>query len=106
MTDSLPQVFLGPELRTAEAFFGEDHGGARRRSGRLPRRFYCPTVAVSATPVRWLMTLPGPGDHGPLTLLEYLRLALLVHGGFTGLDAANPNFDPLRRALIADLEPF
>ena len=31
---------------------------------------------------------------------------LLVHGGFTGLDAANPNFDPLRRALIADLEPF
>ena len=54
----------------------------------------------------WLMTLPGPGDRGPLTLLEYLRLALLVHGGFTGLNAANPTFDPLRRALIADLEPF
>jgi len=55
---------------------------------------------------KWLMTMPGPGDRGPLTLLEYLRLALLVHGGFTGLNAANPNFDPLRRALIADLEPF
>ena len=54
----------------------------------------------------WLKSYPGPGDRGPLTLLEYLRLALLVHGGFTGLDAANPNFDPLRRALIADLEPF
>jgi len=43
-------------------------------------------------------------DRGPLTLLQYLRVAL-HNGGFPGLHG-NAAFEPLRRELVEGLEPF
>ena len=45
----------------------------------------------------WLQNKPGPFDRGPLTLLQYLRVAL-HNGGFPGLHG-NAAFEPLRREL-------
>ena len=52
----------------------------------------------------WLQNKPGPFDRGPLTLLQYLRVAL-HNGGFPGLHG-NAAFEPLRRELVEGLEPF
>lgn len=54
---------------------------------------------------RWINASPGDGS-GPPTLLAYLRRALLEHGGFPEMSKDNALFEPLRRQLIADLEPF
>ena len=42
---------------------------------------------------------------GPLTLLGYLRHAILEMGGFPGF-YGNAAFEPLRRELVEGLEPF
>ena len=48
---------------------------------------------------------PGPRDRGPLTLLGYLRHAILETGGFPGF-YGNAAYEPLRRELVEGLEPF
>ena len=58
-----------------------------------------PSVARRAAPSK-----PGPFDRGPLTLLQYLRVAL-HNGGFPGLHG-NAAFEPLRRELVEGLETF
>lgn len=55
--------------------------------------------------VKWMKIKPGPRDRGPLTLLEYLRHAVLETGGFPGF-YQNAAFEPLRRELVEGLEPF
>ena len=47
----------------------------------------------------------SPRDRGPLTLLGYLRHAILEMGGFPGF-YGNAAFEPLRRELVEGLEPF
>ena len=55
--------------------------------------------------VKWMKIKPGPRDRGPLTLLGYLRHAILEMGGFPGF-YGNAAFEPLRRELVEGLEPF
>ena len=55
--------------------------------------------------VKWMKIKPGPRDRGPLTLLGYLRHAILEMGGFPGF-YGNAAFEPLRRELVGGLEPF
>ena len=55
--------------------------------------------------VKWMKIKPGPRDRGPLTLLGYLRHAILEMGGFPGFHG-NAAFEPLRRELVEGLEPF
>ena len=55
--------------------------------------------------VKWMKIKPGPRDRGPLTLLGYLRHAILATGGFPGF-YGNAAFEPLRRELVEGLEPF
>ena len=55
--------------------------------------------------VKWMKIKPGPRDRGPLTLLGYLRHAILETGGFPGF-YGNAAFEPLRRELVEGLEPF
>ena len=55
--------------------------------------------------VKWMKIKPGPRDRGPLTLLGYLRHAILETGGFPGF-YGNAAYEPLRRELVKGLEPF
>ena len=55
--------------------------------------------------VKWMKIKPGPRDRGPLTLLGYLRHAILEMGGFPGF-YGNAAFEPLRRELVEGLESF
>ena len=55
--------------------------------------------------VKWMKIKPGPRDRGPLTLLGYLRHAILEMGGFPGF-YGNAAYEPLRRELVEGLEPF
>ena len=54
--------------------------------------------------VKWMKIKPGPRDRGPLTLLGYLRHAILEMGGFPGF-YGNAAYEPLRRELVEGLEP-